>query len=88
MAISDLFLLLAVLSVLWGIVSSAFIVSFLSRRGVKINWLFMRILVLRYIHQYHRITRDESGEPGPWYYSYIVAMNLALICTIVGLAMR
>jgi|GEM_PF-1907074 len=57
---SDLFLGLAILSVAWGIVSSIVIASFLSQRGIKINLLFFRILVLRYIHQYHQITRRDD----------------------------
>jgi hypothetical protein len=61
---SDLFFILAILSVTWGIVSSVVISSFLSKRGVKINLLFFRILVLRYIHQYHSITTQENGKPG------------------------
>jgi hypothetical protein len=84
----DLFLGLALLSVAWGIVSSIVIASYLSRKGIKINLLFFRILVLKYIHQYHRITRQENGRPGPWFYSYIVSMNLALVCAIAGLIFR
>jgi uncharacterized oligopeptide transporter (OPT) family protein len=66
---SDLFFVLAIVSVGWGIVSSIVISSFLSNRGVKINLLFFRVLVLKYIHQYHRITMQENGKPGPWFYS-------------------
>ncbi len=85
---SDLFLGLAILSVVWGIVSSMIIVSYLSRRGVKINFLLIRILVLKYIHQYHQLTRQETGKPGPWFYSYVVSMLLALAFAILGLGLR
>jgi len=85
---SDLFLGLAILCVVWGVVSSIVIATYLSRRGVKINWLFFRILMLKYIHQYHQITKRESGKPGPWFYSYIVSMNLALACAIAGLILK
>ena len=82
---SDLFFILAILGVTWGIVSSIVISSFLSKRGVKINWLLFRILVLKYVHQYHSITTQENGKPGPWFYSYIVSMNLALLFVILGM---
>lgn len=82
---SGLFFTLAILSVIWGIVSSVVISSFLSQRGVKINLLFFRILVLKYIHQYHSITTQENGKPGPWFYSYIIAMNLALLLAVLGM---
>jgi hypothetical protein len=82
---SDLFFMLAILGVIWGVVSSIVIASFLSKRGIKINMLFFRILVLKYIHQYHSITRQENGKPGPWFYSYIISMNLALVFVILGM---
>lgn len=85
---SDLFFIFAILSVIWGIVSSIVISSFLSKRGVKINLLFFKILVLKYIHQYHRITAKENGKPGPWFYSYIIAMNLALVFAILGMLLN
>jgi len=85
---SDLFFALAIISVAWGIVSSIVISSFLTNRGVKINLLFFRILVLKYIHQYHSITTEENGKPGPWFYSYIISMNLALIFAIVGMVLK
>lgn len=85
---SNIFFILALLSVFWGIVSSIVIASFLSRRGIKINWLLFRILVLKYIHQYHKITKEENGKPGPWFYSYIISMNLALVLVIFGIVLR
>jgi hypothetical protein len=85
---SYLFFVLAILSAAWGVVSSIVIASFLSKRGIKINWLFFRILVLKYIHQYHQITKQENGKPGLWFYSYIISMNLALIFVIVGVVVK
>ncbi len=85
---SNFFFVLAIVAVFWGIVSSIVISSFLSKRGVKINLLFFRILVLKYIHQYHKITTQEGGKPGPWFYSYIVAMNLALVFAILGMLLN
>jgi len=85
---SDLFFALAILSVVWGVVSSILIASFLSKRGIKINLLFFRILVLKYIHQYHSITTQENGKPGPWFYSYIISMNLALVFVVLGMLLN
>jgi uncharacterized oligopeptide transporter (OPT) family protein len=85
---SNLFFLLAILCAAWGIVSSIVIASFLSKHGIKINWLFFRILVLKYIHQYHEITTQENGKPGPWFYSYIISMNLALASAILGIVFK
>jgi hypothetical protein len=80
--------MLAILSAVWGVASSIVIASFLSKRDIKINWLFFRILVLKYIHQYHQITKQENGKPGLWFYSYIISMNLALVFVIVGIVVK
>lgn len=73
---------------MWGVTSSIVIASFLSKRGTKINWLFFRVLVLKYIHQYHQITKQESGKVGPWFYSYIGSMILALIFVLLGVTFK
>ena len=88
MASSEILFSLAIISVVWGVVSAIVISTYLSQRGVKINILFFRIMVLKYIHQYHEITKREKGRPGPWFYSYIISMNLALVLAIIGIALR
>jgi hypothetical protein len=85
---SSLFFALAIVGAGWAVVSSIVISSFLSKRGVKINLLFFKILVLKYIHQYHRITMQEKGKPGPWFYSYIISINLALVLVILGMLLN
>ena len=88
MVTSDLFFILAIINAAWGIVSAIAITSFLSKRGIKINFLFFRVLVLKYIHQYHKITKQENGKSGPWFYSYIISMNLVLAFAIVGIVLK
>ena len=83
----NVFFVVAILCAMWGIVSSFMIVSFLSKRGYDINWLFLRIMILKYIHEYHGITTRENGKPGPWFYSYITSMILALIFVAIGMAL-
>jgi hypothetical protein len=85
---ANLFIALAMLAVLWGIVSSMAIVSYLSSRGRKINYFLIRVMILKYISDYHDLTVRERGKPGPWYYSYITAMLLALVFAFIGLALR
>ena len=85
---NEIFFYLALLSVAWGIVSAIVISAYLSQRGIKINLFLFRIMVLKYIHQYHEITRRERGRPGPWFYSYIISMNLTLVLAIIGIVLR
>jgi len=81
------FLVLAVLSVIWGVVSAIVITSWLSRRGVKINWFLIKILIIKYVHQYRQMTMAETGTPGPWFQSYVGSMLSALAFGIAGIAL-
>jgi hypothetical protein len=86
--VENIFFALALASVFWGIVSSIKIVSFLMDRGRKINFFLIRLLIIKYVHDYQVITTEENGQPGFWFYSYVTAMNLALVLAIIGLIIR
>lgn len=88
MTVSNLFFILAIVSVACGIVASIIIVAFLSKRGIKINYLLLRVLMFKYINQYRRITMEENGKPGPLFYSFITAMSLALVFVVVGIILK
>jgi len=85
---STIFFILALMSIVWGIVTSIMITSFLSRRGIKINYLFLRLFIFKYVSQYRKITMEETGKPGPLFYSSIAAWNLALLLAIVGIILE
>ena len=79
---------LALFSVGMAIVLSVMIVHEVSKRGVKINFLLLRLLIIQYIHQYNQLTRKESGKIGPLYYPCIVSYNLALVLAVTYLLIR
>ena len=86
---SNTLLVIAVLSALWGVASALMIAGALQKRGVKINWLLFRLLlVAKYLNQYRDITRRETGRTGRLFYSYVIAMIVALVAAIVGLVLR
>jgi len=85
---STLFLILALIGVACGIATSIMIASFLSKRGIKINYLLFRVLIFKYIQQYRQITMEETGKAGPLFYWFITAWNLALIFAIVGAILK
>jgi len=85
---SILFFILALISVAWGIVTSIMIASFLSKRGVRINYLFIRLFIFRYVRQYRKITMEETGKPGPLFYWFITSWNVALVFAIVGIVLE
>lgn len=87
--LSDILLAVAIGSVLWGVASAVLIAEALRKRGVKVNWIFLRFLILStYLGQYRDITRHETGRPGPLFYSYVIAMNLAFVTAIAGIVLR
>ena len=78
----------ALISVIFGIVFMIMIASFLSNRGIKINYIFFRLYIIKYIHQYRKITMEENGKPGNLFYGFIVSMNLALVLAVIGIILK
>jgi hypothetical protein len=85
---SMLFLVLALISIVFGIVFMIMITSDLSKRGIKINFILLRLYIIKYVHQYRNITKEESGKPGPFYYPFVVSMCLALFFVIIGVILK
>ncbi len=79
---------IAILSVTWGIVSAMVMINHITNRGKKVSFLLIRLLIFKYINQYYKLTKKETGKPGIWFYSYIAAMNLALVCAIIGAVLK
>ena len=85
---STFFFIPALVSAIFGIVFMIMIASFLSKRGIKINYVFLRLYIIKYIHQYRKITVEEDGKPGNLFYAFIVSMNLALVLAVIGIILR
>jgi hypothetical protein len=88
MDVGSLFLGLALVSVCWGIISAMVITAFVTARGTKTNYFLHRLYIMKYVSQYKQITEAENGEPGPWFYSFAVSMNFALLCSFTGLILK
>lgn len=85
---STVFLVVAILAALWGVVDAILIAIALDKRGISVNMLLFRLFFFRYLNDYKRVTTSESGKAGPLYYSYITAMSVALVCAVIGLILR
>ena len=85
---SMFFLVLALISVTFGIVFMIMIISYLSKRGIKINYFLLRIYIIKYVRQYRNITIEESGKPGPLYYPFVTSMVLTLVFAIFGIILK
>jgi len=85
---ANVFAVLAFLSVGLAIVFSMMIVSEVSKRGIKIHYVLLRLYIIKYISQYEQLTRKETGKAGPLYYPCVVSYILALVFAIVFLIVR
>ena len=85
---SDILLGLALVSVSVFVVFAIMIVNEVSKRGVKISFLWLRIYIIKYINEYRKLTKEETGKVGPLYYPCVISVNLALIFAIAGLLLR
>ena len=85
---SDILLGLALVFVAVYIIFAIMIVSEVSKRGVKISFLWLRLYIIKYIHEYKKLSKEETGKVGPLYYPCIISANLALICALAGLVLR
>lgn len=88
MSLSTALLTIALLSAIWGVVDSILIAVALDRRNIPVNMLLFRLFFFRYLSQYKRATLKETGRVGTLYYSFIIAMNVALVCGVLGLVLR
>lgn len=74
-----LFASIAVISVIWYIVTGIIICDWLSKRSYKVNYLFLRMFLPLYANQYRKLTTAESGRVGILYLHWIISINMALV---------
>ncbi len=84
MNLFHLFLYLAIFCALFSVVITMIIISELQKRKVKINFFLLRLFIPKYVHQYKKITLEETGKVGSLYYWFVVSINLAWILAGVG----
>jgi len=83
--INTIFLILAVACGAIGVVLMMAMTSAVQARGQKVNWVFLRLFVLKYISEYRYMTIKESGHPGPLFYPFVISVNSALLFAVLGL---
>lgn len=79
----ELLIAVGLVCVIWAVVAAILIAVDLSRRGVKINVVWLRLMILKYLHEYSKVTREETGHVGPLFYHYVVPLNVALVIFIL-----
>lgn len=79
----DFLIAIGLICVVWAVIAAILITANLHKRGVSINILWLRLMVLKYLHEYAKLTREETGRVGPLFYHYVVPLNLALIVLVI-----
>jgi len=77
---------LAMACVFWNVVASILICIELGKRGIKVNFVFIKALIPWYAHRYKNVTLQETGQVGPLFYHWLVSINGALLTAIAGIA--
>ena len=72
----------AAVCAVWAVVAAVLIARDLDRRGMKVNIIWLRVMILKYLHEYSKITREEDGRVGPLFYHYVVPLNVALVLAV------
>ena len=85
MEYSTPFFTVAFIAIAIYIITSMRIVSELQQRGIKISFFWLRLYIIKYANQYKEITKNETGRIGPLFYWWIISVNTALVCAVVGL---
>lgn len=74
---------MALVCAMWAVTASIFIARDLGRRGFPVSILWLRVMILKYLSQYARVTQEETGHVGPLFYHYVVPLNIALVLVVI-----
>jgi hypothetical protein len=77
------FLAIMVLSCTWMVVTMVRIAEVLRRRGEKVSFLWLRVMIFHYLARYRRITVRENGRPGPLYGQFVASALLTLTSALM-----
>ena len=88
MNITTLLIVLAIGVVIWGIVAGIRVFDFLRRRGERVSFIWIKLMLPVYVHRYAQMTRAETGKTGALFYHYVIAFNLALVAVLVAVALE
>ena len=78
----------AVFCVLFSVVFSMMIVHELRKRNYKINFFLLRLMIIKYVNDYKKITIAEQGYPGYLYRLYLLSLQLTLLFVIMGIIVK
>lgn len=85
MSLSIFFAGIAGIALIWYVVSSIMIYSELNKRNVRVNFIFIRFMIIPYANKYKEITKKETGKVGSLFYHWVISINIALVFAIAAI---
>jgi hypothetical protein len=67
---------------IWAVTAAVLMARDLGKRGIPVSFVWLRLMIFKYVHQYVKITREETGRVGPLFYHYVVPLNVALVLAV------
>ena len=67
---------------IWAVTAAVLIARDLEKRGIPVSFVWLRLMIVKYLDQYSKITREEKGRVGPLFYHYVVPLNVALVLAV------
>jgi hypothetical protein len=77
-----------VIALAWYVTTGVLIYDDLRRRNVAVSFLFLRVLILKYVSQYKEITLKERGKVGPLFCHWTISIIVTLVSAILNLLPR
>lgn len=81
-------LTIMVIAAFWAVAASILIANDIKKRGLPVSYIWLRVMIIKYLHQYSKITKQETGRVGPLFYHYVIPINIALVLAILTLIIK
>ncbi len=85
MNITIFFAVIAGIALIWYVVSSIMIYNELKKRNVRVNFIFIRFMIIPYANRYKEITKKETGKVGSLFYHWLISINVTLVFAAVAI---
>ncbi len=87
----DLTIFLAIsafIAVGWYITAGIMIFIDLQKRGEKVYFIFLNVMLPFYAQRYKKLTFEETGRIGSLFYHWLIAINTALVLGAAAVASK
>lgn len=82
-------LIIGLAGVIVYIASAILIFDYVNERIQKRrHFAFINLFIYSYVKHYKKMTREETGKIGRFFYFWLLSINLALLCFILFLIFR